>query len=101
MRAAKSRNPKDGAGPIRITVADNGKGIDPALFSQIFEPFYTTKGAIGNGLGLWVSKQIIEKHGGSIRVRSSTRGKHRGTSFSVTLPARIPDSKSASNDSDG
>ena len=45
-----------------------------------------TKGAIGTGLGLWVSKQIIDKHGGTIRMHSSSNGAHRGTVFSVVLP---------------
>lgn len=90
LKAARSRNAKDGIDCIRVTVADNGKGIDLAALSQIFEPFYTTKGDIGNGLGLWVSKQLIEKRGGSIRIRSCRSGKYRGTSFSITLPAVMP-----------
>jgi signal transduction histidine kinase len=52
----------------------------------LFEPFFTTKGAVGTGLGLWVSKQIVDNHGGSIRVRSSTEGIRRGTVFSVVVP---------------
>jgi signal transduction histidine kinase len=71
---------------VRILVADNGTGISAAAKRQIFEPFFTTKGSTGTGLGLWVSKQIVEKHGGSIRVCSSTVGSHRGTTFSVMLP---------------
>jgi two-component system NtrC family sensor kinase len=96
LRASLSRNPKNENGQLRITVADNGKGIGQASLLQIFEAFYTTKGSIGNGLGLWVSKQIIEKHGGNIQVRSSTNGAHQGTSFSVTLPVSNPHSKAAS-----
>jgi signal transduction histidine kinase len=71
---------------VRVTIADNGKGIEPEARRRVFEPFFTTKGSVGTGLGLWVSKQIIEKHGGSIRVHSSTNGAHRGTVFSVVLP---------------
>jgi two-component system NtrC family sensor kinase len=78
---------KDGRPYVRLTVADNGNGIRPASLCQIFEPFFTTKGAVGNGLGLWISKQIIEKHGGIIKVRSCAEGPHRGTTFSVILPA--------------
>ncbi len=72
---------------VRITVADNGKGISRASREHIFEPFFTTKGSIGTGLGLWISNQIIQKHGGSIRLRSSTEGTHRETLFSILLPA--------------
>ena len=68
---------------VRITVADTGSGIDPALKSKIWEPFFTTKKDIGTGLGLWVSKQIMEKHAGSIRFRSS----RKGTVFVLFLPA--------------
>ena len=81
---------------IRITVADNGKGIDAATLPRIFEPLFTTKEATGSGLGLWVSKQLIDKHGGAIRVRSSTRVPRRGTVFSIFLPAEdAPAAKSA------
>jgi signal transduction histidine kinase len=51
-------------------VADNGSGIPRDHLRQIFEPFYTTKKDTGTGLGLWVSHGIVQKHGGSIRVRS-------------------------------
>jgi two-component system, NtrC family, sensor kinase len=87
LRASRSTNPTYGSRRIRITVADSGHGIDETILPQIFEAFMTTKGRIGNGLGLWVSKQIIDKHGGSVRVRSATIGARRGTTFSVVLPA--------------
>jgi two-component system, NtrC family, sensor kinase len=86
IRAARGRDSLDGTARVRITVSDNGKGIEASARSQVFEPFFTTKETTGNGLGLWVTKQIIEKHGGQIRLRSHTSGKHRGTSFSITLP---------------
>ena len=75
-----------------MTVADNGRGIAAATMKQIFEPFFTTKGTVGTGLGLWVCKQLVDKSGGSIRVRSNTDGERRGTTFSVVLPgdAAIP-----------
>jgi PAS domain S-box-containing protein len=72
---------------VRLTVADNGRGIDPAVRPQVFEPLFTTKESLGTGLGLWVSKQIIEKYGGFVRLRSSVDGARRGTTFSVILPA--------------
>lgn len=71
---------------VRVTVADNGKGVSASSRQHIFEPFFTTKGTVGTGLGLWVSKQIIDKHGGTIRMRSSNNGAHSGTVFSVVLP---------------
>ncbi len=87
LKASNSTNPADGTERIRVTIADNGKGIEPTAFQQIFEAFFTTKGTSkGNGLGLWVSKQIIEKHGGSIRFRSCTKGNYRGTTFSACFP---------------
>ena len=89
LRASTSRNPLDGGSRIRITIADDGHGIDAATLPKIFEPFFTTKGSTGNGLGLWVCKQIIEKHGGSIRARSRTCEPH-GTTFSIVLPSPGP-----------
>jgi two-component system NtrC family sensor kinase len=89
LRASTSRNPLDGSSRIRITIADNGHGISATALPRIFEPFFTTKGSTGNGLGLWVCKQIIEKHGGSIRVRSRTC-EPQGTTFSMVLPEHAP-----------
>lgn len=71
---------------VRITVSDNGKGIPPSTRQHIFEPFYTTKERVGTGLALWVGQQIVEKHRGTIRVRSRSDGARRGTTFSVVLP---------------
>lgn len=70
---------------IRMTVADTGDGISPAIMQHLFEPFQTTKELTGTGLGLWVSKGIIEKHNGYIRTRSR-RGENHGTVFTVWLP---------------
>ena len=74
---------------IRITVYDNGHGISDVALGQIFQSFFTTKGSVGNGLGLWVSKQIVEKHVGSIQVRSGTNGTRQGTTLSVVLPVCV------------
>ena len=73
---------------VRIIVADDGVGIAPEIRQQVFEPFFTTKRDFGTGLGLWVTRQIIRRHGGNIRVRSSVNSHHRGTHFSVFLPAK-------------
>ena len=85
LRASTSRSPLDARLRIRFTIADSGKGISAVALPRIFEPFFTTKGSTGNGLGLWVSRRIIEKHGGSIRVRSRTCEPH-GTTFPMVLP---------------
>jgi signal transduction histidine kinase len=71
---------------IRIVVADNGSGIPVQNRQRIFEPFFTTKGDRGTGLGLWVTRGIIEKHGGVIRLRSSTSPGTCGTFFALFLP---------------
>jgi signal transduction histidine kinase len=65
-----------------ITVADEGKGILPENLSNIFRPFFTTKGH-GTGLGLSLARRIVETHGGTIRVRSEVG---KGTQFEVRLP---------------
>lgn len=74
---------------VRIVVADNGSGIRPEHRKDIFEPFFTTKGSKGSGLGLCIARQIIEKHGGSIRLHSSVRPGTSGTAFSIFLPTEI------------
>jgi signal transduction histidine kinase len=86
----RSRLARDWRSPgregVRVIVHDNGHGIEPGLFANIFEPFFTTKGEKGTGLGLWVSRGIVEKHGGYLRVRTNTRAGQSGTCFSVFLP---------------
>jgi PAS domain S-box-containing protein len=69
---------------VRIVVADTGCGIDPKSLSRIFEPFFTTKPTVGTGLGLWISRQIVERHGGRIRVRTKPG---KGSVFAVVVPA--------------
>ena len=68
---------------LRLTVADNGHGIPVQAQEQIFEPFFSLKPEIGTGLGLWVTREIIDRHNGSIRVRSSDRKGHSGTVISI------------------
>ena len=86
LRASASIDPDDGRRRFRITVADCGHGMGAATMKQIFDPFFTTKGSVGTGLGLWVCKQLVDKNGGSIRVRSHMDGERGGTTFSVLLP---------------
>jgi signal transduction histidine kinase len=71
---------------IRLTMADNGIGIDSNFKKHIFEPFTTTNKETGTGLGLWVTNEIVQQHNGRISVRSSTKLSRRGTTFSLFLP---------------
>lgn len=72
---------------VHFVIADNGHGIPPEHVDQIFQPFFTTKQERGNGLGLALSKKIIEHHRGTIRIRSSVRPGRSGTIFKISLPA--------------
>jgi PAS domain S-box-containing protein len=71
-----------------VEVTDNGPGIAPEIRDQLFQPFFTTKGERGTGLGLWVSQGIIRKHAGSIQLDSRTEGPDRGATASVFLNSR-------------
>jgi signal transduction histidine kinase len=71
---------------VRVTVADNGHGINLADRQHVFEPFFTTKKTVGTGLGLWLCKEIVEKYGGSIRIRSNVMPGRSWTAASVFLP---------------
>jgi PAS domain S-box-containing protein len=87
-----ARRSQDWAHPervgVRITVADTGSGMTPEVRAHLFEAFFTTKGATGTGLGLWVSHEIILKHHGTIALRSrtSTTGDPSGTVFQIFIP---------------
>lgn len=83
-------DPKTAAPAVRISVADTGHGIPGETRRRIFEPFYTTKGELGTGLGLWVSLTLLEKHRGRLMVRSSTAPGRSGTVFSIVLPYPAP-----------
>ena len=71
-----------------LSIADTGSGILPQDRERIYQPFFTTKGERGTGLGLWVSAGIVDRIGGSIRVWSACRTGISGTCFSVFLPAK-------------
>jgi PAS domain S-box-containing protein len=85
VRLHPQRDWRTGRKGVRLTVADTGEGISPEMQVHLYEPFQTTKEMTGTGLGLWVSKGIVEKHGGRIRTRTR-RGKGHGTVFAVWLP---------------
>lgn len=76
---------------LRITVVDTGSGIPPEVLDHVFDPFFTTKVETGTGLGLWVSKELVEKEGGRLRVRSSIKGPLTGTAFSIFVPLHFAD----------
>jgi signal transduction histidine kinase len=71
---------------VRVTIADNGTGISSEVLPTIFEPFITTKGETGTGLGLWVTSEIIKRNGWKIRVRSSRNPGRSGTAFTIVIP---------------
>jgi PAS domain S-box-containing protein len=74
-----------GRSGIAVTVADTGSGMDRETLSHIFEPFFSTKGITGTGLGLWISQEILSKHQGAIQVRTRQEKPH-GTVFRIFLP---------------
>jgi PAS domain S-box-containing protein len=86
IRVHDAVHPRIGVKGIRILIADNGSGIPTALRSKLFQPFITTKQHRGTGLGLWVSSSIIERHQGTIRLRSRAEGSDTGTCMSIFLP---------------
>jgi len=87
LRLRESRLTSDPARRgVRITILDTGAGIPAGVRKNLFAPFFTTKGEKGTGLGLWVSRGIIEKHEGTIHLASRRRAGKSGTAFSVFLP---------------
>ena len=87
LRTAAGANRSTGQAGIILTVADTGSGMDAPTRARMFEPFFSTKGITGTGLGLWISQEIIAKHGGAISVRSKPGD---GTVFRLFLPYEAP-----------
>jgi len=85
VRIGRGVDPRSGEAGVRVMIADTGSGIRESARKQVFEPFFTTKSATGTGLGLWISAESVKKHQGTIRFRSRTAGRYRGTVFSVFL----------------
>jgi signal transduction histidine kinase len=72
---------------VRVSVCDTGSGIDAKCAKRVFEPFFTTKETKGTGLGLWISRGIVQKYDGTIRFRSLKIGGGQATCFSVFIPS--------------
>jgi PAS domain S-box-containing protein len=83
---------------VRVAIADDGPGIATRNRAHLFEPFFTTKGERGTGLGLWVTLGMVQKHTGTIRVRSSIGPQHHGTVFSIFLPTQREPVREAARD---
>ena len=83
VRQREATNWRTGEPGVSITIADNASGMSPEVQARIFNPFFTTQGVTGTGLGLWVSKEIIDRHRGSLRLRSTP---NHGTVFTLFLP---------------
>ena len=80
---------------VRFTILDNGPGIPSDQLQKIFEPFYTTKKDVGTGLGLWLTQNLVRKHHGTTRVRTTTHPARRGTAFSIFFPREFAHDPSA------
>ena len=87
MRSRDVVHPVTGRPGVSLTVADTGEGMSTATQKRIFEPFYTTKEMRGTGLGMWISSDIISRHEGKLRFRSSEHTARHGTVFCLFLPS--------------
>ena len=85
IRARRIRDPRTSRSGVRITIADNGIGIPSEHKAKLFAPFFTSRKEVGTGLGLWITKDLVEKKGGTIRFRSRD-SKPTGTVMSIYLP---------------
>jgi signal transduction histidine kinase len=90
LRIRNTRSWTDpGVHGVRISVGDNGTGIPVDVQRRLGEPFFTTKGQRGTGLGLWVTRSIVQRYGGEIQLRSSIDPGRHGTVFSIFLPTNL------------
>ncbi len=86
LRSREATDWKTGRKGLGLTVADTGSGMSSETLKRIFDAFYTTKGIGGTGLGLWVSKEIVERHEGVLKVRSRQKPGRSGTVFYLFMP---------------
>ncbi len=89
LRVQDSSDTRTGARGIAISISDTGSGIKPEDAKRLFEPFFSTKSAKGTGLGLWISKGIIQKYEGTIHFRSVRLSDGSATCFRVFLPGQL------------
>jgi signal transduction histidine kinase len=89
LRSREATNWRTGQKGLALTVADTGIGMSSNDQKRVFDAFYTTKGIGGTGLGLWISKEIVDRHQGAINLRSSQEPGRSGTVFSLFLPFQI------------
>jgi len=73
---------------VSVSICDTGSGISPEHAKELFEPFFTTKSTKGTGLGLWISKGIVQKYDGTIRFRSIRKSNGHTTGFRVVMPGQ-------------
>ena len=99
LRLRQAVCPRTGMAGVRITIADTGTGFLPSMRPHLYEPFHTSKEITGTGLGLWISKGIVEKHGGRINMRSrfaaDAEDLTHGTIFALWLPLAPPEARPA------
>jgi signal transduction histidine kinase len=86
FRSRKGKDRRTGRDGLVITVADTGHGMPAVVARQAFEPFFTTKGALGTGLGLWISREIVDRHSGRLSLRTSDGNGCAGTVIQIFLP---------------
>jgi PAS domain S-box-containing protein len=95
VRVRPSTDWRTGEHGVRVTIADTGEGMSLETRKHIYQAFFTTKGAQGSGLGLWVTSNIVKKHQGCIHVRSKRASASGGTVFSLVFPYRGAQGKAA------
>ena len=86
LRSRETKDPKSDRHGFCFTIADTGCGMTRDIKESVFKAFFTTKGVHGSGLGLWISAEIMQRHQGSIRIRSSQSERYHGTVVTLFLP---------------
>jgi signal transduction histidine kinase len=90
IRTRDTTDWRSGHRGVAITIADTGGGISRETMQKLYKPFFTTKGASGTGLGLWISSEIVARHHGRLQVRSRQKQGASGTVFTLFLPLQGP-----------